>query len=87
MTDKEKTRYDDYPAIELVDTVALWGACYGTYCKESGSDSKVSKEAKAYLDLAVSALKVKIKELDRLSTVGMKTMELMNIIKEEQNNG
>lgn len=87
MTDKDKTRYDDYPALELVDTVALWSACYGTYCKESGAESEVAQEAKKYLDLAVCALKFKIKELDRLATIGLKATELINIIKEEKNNG
>ena len=87
MTNKEKTMYDDYPAINLIDTVALWGACYGTYCKEGGSDCEAAQSAKEYLDMAVETLKQKIKDLERLATVGRKATELINIIKEEQNNG
>lgn len=87
MTSKEKTMYDDYTAINLVDTVAMWGACYGTYCKEGGSDSEAAQGAREYLDIAVETLKQKIKDLERLATVGRKATELINIIKEEQNNG
>ena len=76
-----KNKYDDYPAVELVGTVALWGACYGTYCKESGAESETAQEAKKYLDLAVNALKDKIKELDRLATIGLKAQELARFIK------
>lgn len=86
MTEKEKHRFDDYPVLDMVDTVALWGSCYGSFCKEGGSDSEAAQEAKKYLDLALTALKEKIKKLERAAKVGNKTLELIKLITEEQSN-
>lgn len=82
MTEKEKHRFDDYPVLDLVDTVALWGSCYGSFCKESGAESEAAQEAKKYLDLASTALKEKIKKLERAAKVGNKFVEILNTIDE-----